>query len=226
MSNSEVEPEERLSYIYKATNLLDGMSYIGQSLEPIRRINQHILSIRCEYFHNALRQYGIENFEWQVIISGPESAISDVEIGYIVFENTKAPNGYNLTDGGEGTFGLRQRHGYKHPCSDATKLKIRLSKLGKKRGPPSEETKRKISETLTGKKHSEERIANQKAFWENLSKEEKSKRVLNRGPYVLSEESRQRLIEANKNRIWLEESKQKLRDANLGKKKTKKIKYE
>jgi group I intron endonuclease len=224
MPNSVNEQLERISYIYRATNLLDGTSYIGQSVNPIERIKTHFRNKKDDYFHNALMKYGSQNFEWHILLYGPESAVNDVEIGCIVLEDTKIPFGYNMTDGGEGTSGFKHRLG--RPCSDATKQKIRESKLGKKRGPPSDETKRKISETLMGKKHSEDSIKKQKKsiklFWENISEEDKSKRKQSRKPYVLSEKSRQRLINSNKSRIWSEESKQKLIDANLGKKKTKK----
>jgi group I intron endonuclease len=168
--------EEMTSYIYKATNLLDRMSYIGQSIEPIIRIKSHYVDKDNCYFHRALRIYGKENFEWEIIMSGPESAINDVEIGCIVFENTKIPFGYNMTDGGEGASGhvhseetkrkiglacMGPKHTEDHKLkmskffkgriiSDKTRMLISISKMGKAQ---SEKTKQKISETMKFSAH-------------------------------------------------------------------------
>lgn len=112
----------------------------------------------------------------------------------------------NMTDGGEGVSGyvfteeekkkrgeiLKQRaiDNPPLPHSAESKLKMRLAKLGKPRGPHSEETKRKIS------------IGNK-----NSTKPRKP----------CQEETRKRLSAANTGRILSEEHKEKLRVNRLGK---------
>jgi hypothetical protein len=174
---------ERTAYIYKATNLLDGMSYVGQSVEPFTRISNHFRGYDNDYFHNALKLYGKENFEWQIIMSGPESSISDVEIGCIVLEGTKSPLGYNLTDGGEGTHG--------RICSEETRQKISISNLGKKMSEEFKNQKRDYMlafNHMSGGTHTEgiKQILSQKSkayfethdsYWKdkNLSEEHRCK---------------------------------------------------
>lgn len=58
------------------------------------------------YIHNAIRKYGWDNFKVEkIIVNVPEEDLNNLERAYIAVENTKAPNGYNLTDGGEGASG-------------------------------------------------------------------------------------------------------------------------
>lgn len=49
--------------------------------------------------YSAMRKYGEENFLFEII--GWFEDYNEKEKYYIKFYNTKAPNGYNLTDGGE-----------------------------------------------------------------------------------------------------------------------------
>ena len=58
--------------IYKVTNKINDKIYIGQT---IRKLYQRKAGHKCSaikkknisYFHNALRKYNIDNFEWEVI---------------------------------------------------------------------------------------------------------------------------------------------------------------
>lgn len=133
---------ERKSYIYKVTNLVNGKVYIGQSVDPIKRILQHI-NVRSKqgYLLNyAVKKYGIDNFLFEVIKSEvPIEQINECEIQCIKEHNCKNPNGYNLTDGGEGIQG--------HSHTQETKNKMRLVRLGKK---PSKETLLRLSESHKG----------------------------------------------------------------------------
>jgi len=59
--------------IYKATNTLNGKSYIGQTKSSLnKRISEHTQDAKhgrdhCRRFCDALRKYGFENFKWTVI---------------------------------------------------------------------------------------------------------------------------------------------------------------
>src|SRR5574343_290019 len=131
--------ENKVSYIYRVTNTSNGKIYIGQSVDPIRRLSAHKNSYNKKNYllSHAIKKYGIENFLFEIIRSEvPIEQINDVEIQCITENNCKVPNGYNITDGGKG------RSGY--TCSTETRLKMKEAQLGKKH---SEESKRKMSES-------------------------------------------------------------------------------
>lgn len=98
--------------IYKITNLINGKQYIGQTSKYriSDRWSQHKHSARYgkkNYLYNAMRKYGEDNFEFKVIIHNiPVDKLNFYEQLWINKLNTKSPNGYNLTDGGEGTRGM------------------------------------------------------------------------------------------------------------------------
>ena len=140
--------------IYKATNKINQKSYIGKTTKPFDvRKKRHISNIKTKTkkhyaFYNALRKYGVDNFEWAVIDTATtEDELNLKEKYWISFYNSKAPNGYNLSDGGEG------QSGFKH--SEETKKKISENQKGRtspnKGKKFSEEHKRKLSEAKKGK---------------------------------------------------------------------------
>lgn len=92
-------------YIYKATNLITGKSYIGQTNNPIKRRYVHH-SLRAEddcLFHRAIQKYGKESFEWEILlIVGTKAQANEAEMRLIHEHNTFKPNGYNMTKGGDG----------------------------------------------------------------------------------------------------------------------------
>ena len=92
--------------IYLITNLLNGMKYVGQTTQPLgARIAQH----KCSdlYIDRAIRKYGRENFKVEVLEECyTVEQLNEREIFWIAALNTKVPNGYNITDGGEGNLGL------------------------------------------------------------------------------------------------------------------------
>lgn len=105
-----------LGIVYKATNTLNGKSYIGITTKDLeKRKSEHIEKAKrggkLSVFHNALVSYNYD-FEWEVIDFEYESTegLLNKEKDYIKFYNTfyKAEKsmGYNMTLGGEGTFGF------------------------------------------------------------------------------------------------------------------------
>jgi group I intron endonuclease len=109
--------------IYKITNLLTNKCYIGQTRSHrlnhnkyrpfgyMGRFKDHISEstnpnkIGCKYLNSALLKYGVNNFQCELIITCNVDELDFYEVKYIVDLNTKYPNGYNLTNGG-------QSHGY------------------------------------------------------------------------------------------------------------------
>lgn len=94
--------------IYKLSFPSD-KSYIGKTKKGINhRVNQHINSAennrnKCPYLENAIRKYGALNMKSEVVmICDEEFELSAWEIAFISEFNTLYPNGYNLTQGGDG----------------------------------------------------------------------------------------------------------------------------
>ena len=55
----------------------------------------------CRYLDCALRKYGSNNFKVEVLIICNKKLLNMHETKFISLYNTLAPNGYNLTEGGE-----------------------------------------------------------------------------------------------------------------------------
>lgn len=94
---------ETYGIIYKAVNKINKKIYIGQTIRSLKeRKRDHI---KCEdntYFHNALRKYGTDNFEWFEIDSADNiNDLNYLEKYWIEFYNSYK-NGYNMTTGGDG----------------------------------------------------------------------------------------------------------------------------
>ena len=68
-------------YIYKFINRINGKKYIGQTNNIENRYKAHLSSKRNDPFHNALRKYGIENFDFEVIecIDSIEESLPDMK---------------------------------------------------------------------------------------------------------------------------------------------------
>jgi hypothetical protein len=119
----------KIACIYKATNKINGMSYIGHdSTWPRRQIEHKSSALTFDsqtYFHRAIRKYGWDNFEWEVIHQSLDAPYlsSVMEPHFIKYYDTLIPNGYNMTLGGDGVFG--------RIVTEETRKKHRLNNMGK-----------------------------------------------------------------------------------------------
>lgn len=95
--------------IYTITNTLNNKSYIGISSDLKRRWRDHKNPDgQCTYLHKAIKKYGYELFKFTHIADAfTWKDACELEKQLIVELNTKSPNGYNLTLGGDGTLGFR-----------------------------------------------------------------------------------------------------------------------
>ena len=97
-----------MAYIYRILNKLTKKCYIGEtkSKDVIWRWNQHKQKIEinkgCPALRDAVKKYGIDNFEFSVLIICFDDERFKYEIEYIKKYNSVVPNGYNITNGGEG----------------------------------------------------------------------------------------------------------------------------
>ena len=92
--------------VYKITNLIENKCYIGSSIRVEKRWRQHINtsnnpnSSQYNYpLYKAFRQFGIENFIFEIIADDFETIweMEEYEQQMIDFYNSVKPNGYNQT---------------------------------------------------------------------------------------------------------------------------------
>ena len=121
-----------MGYIYKITNKNSGKIYIGQTTKTraTDRFSQHrYLATHQEqertssYLHRAMNAEGVDNFSFEIIESIPDNQLNEREIYWIKEYNSLAPNGYNLTEGGDGT------PGFSRPQTLKEKLKRQESNI-------------------------------------------------------------------------------------------------
>lgn len=171
--------------IYKMTNIINNKVYIGQTqLTLSHRMSQHIHR-NVGAIDKAIKKYGIDNFKVEVIEECHDlDELNEREKYWIETLNCKSPNGYNLTDGGEGVAG------YHH--TSETKIKMSLARKGHKKSP---EMRAKLSATLKGRTFSPE------------TRKKMSEAAKKRG---LSSALRAKISEANRKRIVSPETRAKL----------------
>lgn len=141
------------SYVYVWRNEKDGKEYVGKGRggRAERHMRNALLGHKtCPLFYNAIRKHGVECFALRYIATGLSDADAiALEIEHIALLGTKAPHGYNITEGGQGASGAVR--------SEESKVRYRLSKQGERnpcfgkparnRGVPmSAEQKQKLSD--------------------------------------------------------------------------------
>jgi len=96
-------------FVYVITNKLDMKQYVGITTNMRKRWGEHKLaSNNKNALGRAIQKYGAINFDMQHIASATDWTNAGlVETALIQQLNTKAPHGYNLTNGGDGTLGFK-----------------------------------------------------------------------------------------------------------------------
>ena len=91
-------------YIYKRVNTINGMTYVGQHKYERDSVElDESYRGSGKYFKRAVEQYGEDSFSYELIdtAESPEE-LNEKEIFWISELNTRVPNGYNITAGGDG----------------------------------------------------------------------------------------------------------------------------
>jgi len=149
--------------IYKTTNLINGKYYIGK--HQTKDLNDGYVG-SGKYLKNAIKKYGIENFETIILyVYNEEWKMNIAEKILVVIDSEVS---YNLCPGGKGGFGYINKNNLNNIITDELRLKRRQAKLGKSNPRVSEKLKqswlngeRKLNNALlekqiAGWKHTEE----------------------------------------------------------------------
>lgn len=87
--------------IYKITNQITGEVYIGQSIRIKQRWREHCINSvnGTTQLYQAMRNYGLKNFSFDVIEECDKEKLNEREIYWISYYNS-FNKGYNMTPGG------------------------------------------------------------------------------------------------------------------------------
>jgi len=115
--------------VYLARNKINGKLYVGKTICKLRkrqREHRHdALRGRVTGLGRAIAKHGFDNFEWSILAESNDPAeLVRLEVEFIAALQTRAPNGYNLTDGGEGAVG--------YTPSVETRIKMSVARKGTK----------------------------------------------------------------------------------------------
>ena len=162
--------------VYVIKHIESGRLYVGASGDVHRRIDQHFRAANwavAQFLHRAIQKHGAAAFSWELLeeCSTEEQALAR-EMHWIAVLRTKAPEGFNLTDGGDGVRG--------RIITDESRRRMSESHIGKKH---RESTKLRMSE------------AHKKRFEVNP---ELKNRIRGRHTMPHTEESKRRISEAKK----------------------------
>jgi group I intron endonuclease len=179
--------------IYKTTNLIDGMIYVGQDTKNRPSYYGSGLLIK-----RAIKKFGKENFKKEILeYCNSKEELNEREVFWIKELNSKE-KGYNICSGGQG--------------QNSNEIKEKFSK-----------NRTGINNTMYGKNHTDDvkkfiSDINKGRKWSEDRKESARDYMLNR---KFSEEKKQEISKKISNNLKgktkTEEHKQKLREVNLGK---------
>jgi hypothetical protein len=133
-----------MGYLYKI-EFENGKSYIGiTSKDAVTRLREHEKSARYDFsnafLHKAMRKYPDAYRVVPLLRADDWGYLQLMEVRAIAAYGTKAPNGYNLTDGGDGQLGVE--------WSAESREKAAAAKRGK---PLSAEHRAKVGAALKGR---------------------------------------------------------------------------
>jgi len=211
-----------MSELYQLYFPQSNKSYIGITDQTaLKRYAGHKKVANSKKFllYNAWRKYGDPKLIVLAVLEHNE--LAETEIRAISIFNTLAPNGYNLSLGGDLppnrnpvtarkiSEALRGRK-----LSQETKDKIGAKSKGRKKSP---EARKKLSEARKGKHHSQK---TKELIWANKSEDGKAASIANfqLRPKKCSEAAKEKLRAANIGKKVNEETKKKISDTLRGRK--------
>ena len=191
-----------MGVIYVRPNLINGKKYVGQATNLKTRQNRWN-DLNQPYAGPAINaaraKYGLDAFDFEILKECEDDELDYWEKYYIKELNTKAPYGYNLTDGGGGMSG--------YTLSEETRKKLSEACKGRKL---SEETKKKMSDAQKGEKNN--------MYGKHLSEEHKKKLSEALKGIKRSDEAKKKMSDARKGKKHSEETRKKISEAQKGEK--------
>ena len=178
--------------IYLLINGINDMEYVGQTTKTVEtRFKAHMKA--DSYIGKAIRAHGAENFVIAVLKECASKEELDFwEKHFIKSRNTLSPNGYNLTEGGEGGIPCAEVYAKisaakkGHEVSKETRAKLAAVNIGKSQTPEAREKNaeahRGEKNNFFGKHHTEETKAKISEKKKNPSAETRAKlSAINKG---------------------------------------------
>lgn len=158
------EKKERIGSIYLITCIPTGKKYVGQSIDPLRRKQQHFKHIGNykggnNYLYRAMNKYDSkDSWSFEIIEDCFEKEkLNEREIFWIIYYKTTDPDfGYNHQKGGSNSY------------LEDVRNKISKSNKGKKRTP---EQLKRLSDAHKGYKPSEETLKKLSTSWKKRYQE-------------------------------------------------------
>lgn len=146
--------------IYKIRRKDTGQMYIGQSINIEDRWKQHCYNKKNSYIDSAIRKYGKEKFDFQIIceLEQDDDLLNAMEEYYIWKYNTyKDKNHYNLTPGGDFCPAKLPEVQAKISKANSGENHPMFGKFGKEHQcyghKHTQETRKKMSKAASGRKH-------------------------------------------------------------------------
>jgi group I intron endonuclease len=105
MTNDTSKQDDRIHYLYRITNKINGKIYIGQTVQPEKRWTQHKTSAATDnpkmVISYAIKKYGSNAFQFEVIAGCKTwDDANDTETLLVAQYGSLLPNGYNASLGG------------------------------------------------------------------------------------------------------------------------------
>lgn len=121
--------------IYKITNKINNLSYIGQSTQIEQRFREHKKSYnwyreKNKKLYKDILEYGINNFSFEILEECSIEELNNKEQYYIKYYNTY-PDQYNMTPGGQ--FNAEESHpSHKLTKQDVINIRTRYNNQERK----------------------------------------------------------------------------------------------
>ena len=114
--------------VYRCLNKANGKSYIGVTSRGLDvRKYDHLNDARIgssQHFHNAIRKYGKESFEWSILEECESWEELEKREIYYIEKFDSFNNGYNMTLGGLGSYGMKGERCHSSKITDIQALEI------------------------------------------------------------------------------------------------------
>ena len=197
--------KERTWCVYIHINEINKKKYIGiTSQNPKDRWGKNGNEYSDRYsFGKAIKKYGWDNFKHIVLYTSfSEDDAKWKEKLLIKLFNCKIPNGYNMTDGGDGVIGIEWTDERKEQHSKLMKEIMNNPNM-----------KQKVSIAQTGKKLSKETIEKMSNRMRGVKRSDEFKQKMKtaRLGYKHSEETKKKISETKRNRPLSDKQKEHLK---------------